>query len=94
MTVPEETREGQSLTLRIRSMVLPCTALVTREKDSLPTDRVNALAFSRKPIITSTKASIGGGSFSEGCVGWDLDFFDFFGVFSFENILEAASRMV
>lgn len=75
-------------------MVLSCTALVTREKDSLAIDRVNAFAFSRKPIITSKMTSIGDGSSSEGCVGWVLGFFDFFGIFSLENILEVASRMV
>lgn len=75
-------------------MVLSCTALVTRENDSLATDRVNAFAFSKNPIITSTRISIDDGSPSEGCVGWDLGFFDFFDVSSPENIWEAASRMV
>lgn len=36
---------------------------------------------------------MGEGSSSESGVGWDLDFFAFFGVVSFENILEVASRM-
>ena len=66
---------------------------MTREKDSLAIDRVNALAFSRKPIITSTRTSIDEGSSSEGGVSWDFDFFDFFDDFSLENILVVASRM-
>jgi hypothetical protein len=54
---------------------------------------VKAFAFSKKPIITSTRISIGEGSSSEGGADLDLDFFDFFDVFSLENILEVASRM-
>ena len=64
-----------------------------REKDSLATDRVKAFAFSKKPIITSTRISIGEGPSSEGGADWDFDFFDFFGDFSLENSLEVASRM-